>query len=274
VLAALKVNNHHMGSFMIKVIVIHVLFALVMLLGCNKDRQNDQPSSKQDGAKEGTTSTSQQHHQPERIYEPNGRETAQLDSLCKNIFNSYECAQTIEKFQLRHYAEYVTRKDGRLEISLKSGEVKVFKDTLSESYTDVAYSFRAYLKAIGYFLIAVQFYEGGGYLMINDNTGKEFFILDLPTISPSKQRLVSSSNYAEIEDSGIQIWRLTSNEMVLEWSIESADWGAKNAIWLDDKTISLTKVDYNFREVPITLKLGDKGWELLEQAHETGEMNN
>jgi len=194
-----------------------------------------------------------------------------LEELCKNIDNSYKCAQAIERFQLKHYPKYVTRKGNRLELTLKNGKIKIIENSPETDYDDVEgkhYSFREYIQSVGYFLIHVQYWEGSKFLMVHDKTGKEFLIPEVPELSPDKDRLVSVSG-GTYQFNGIQIWKFTSGGLVLEWTYEHKEYDrfTFNA-WADNKTIKLykfTEVKNQFVNIPQILKLEPAGWQLVNE---------
>jgi hypothetical protein len=199
------------------------------------------------------------------------RETARLNDLCRGLLNSYECAQAIERAQLPRHPQHAARQPGRLTLTLKTGKTVVLKDT--QGVSGLHYSFRDYLKDLGYFLVHAQAWEGDAYLMVNDRTGKRQFIHDLPIISPNKARLVTISMdlEAQYNPNAIQVWRLAPAGMVREWSLAPKGWGPAGGAWLDNHTITLVKkvpldgFHTQYRDVPLVLKKSPGGWQLVEK---------
>ncbi len=195
-----------------------------------------------------------------------------FDDLCKNIHNSYECAQAIERYQIKRYSKYVTRVGNQLQLILRNGKVKILEDTPKTTYDDVnlkAYSFRDYLRNIGYFLIEVQYYEGGEFLMVNNTSGNQFLVPAIPAISPDKKRFVSVSIGFPYNFNGIQIWKLISDRLVLEWSYEPENYVEFRFIaWLNNNTIKLgkhTEIKDSWVYIIQKLKLTKNGWQLAEE---------
>jgi hypothetical protein len=191
-------------------------------------------------------------------------QTTQLDKLCDNIENSYECAQAIEKQQLKNSenAQRVIRRGGQLRLKLNNGRWQTLKDYQGndEDYV-VNYNFREYLPELGY-VVHRQFYEGRDYLMIHDASGRQFNLQDVPVVSPDRQRLVTASNgiMGGYDPNAIQIWRATPRGLVLEQTIKPQAWGPSDAKWIDNQRISLTKNlpsadGSTTRQVPATLIL-------------------
>jgi hypothetical protein len=171
----------------------------------------------------------------------------QLNAVCAGIDNSYECAQAIERHQLQkpEYKSAALRAGTSLRLQLRNGRslpVKDFQKRGDESSV-VKYSFRDYLRDIGYFLLHRQFYEGDDYLMIQDTTGRRFELQDLPVISPDKLRVVTASNGISggYNANAVQIWRLSKRGMILEQTIAPKGWGPSDAEWADSLTIRVVK---------------------------------
>ncbi|HKZ03297.1 MAG TPA: hypothetical protein VI750_06505 [Pyrinomonadaceae bacterium] len=177
----------------------------------------------------------------------NSQDPTQLNLLCAGIDNSYECAQAIERHQLQksEYSPAVKRAGSSLRLQLRSGRSVSLRDfqKRGDEASVVKYSFRDYLRDLGYFLIHRQFYEGDDYLMIQDTTGRRYELQNVPVVSPDKRRLVTASNGISggYNANALQIWRLTLRGMVLEQTIEPNDWGPSDAEWIDNLTIRVMK---------------------------------
>jgi hypothetical protein len=179
--------------------------------------------------------------------EANPQTSSQLNAICAGIDNSYECAQAIEHHQLRkpEYARLAVRTRNGLRVRLRNGMWLTVKDFQKKGVeaSVLKFSFRDYLRDIGYFLLHRQYYEGDDYLLIQDTTGNKFELQDVPVISPDKQRLVTASNGISggYNANGVQIWLLTRRGVVLEQSFEPKGWAPSNAVWTDNLGIRLVK---------------------------------
>lgn len=205
----------------------------------------------------------------------NSQHPNQLNSICAGIDNSYECAQAIERHQLQksEYALVANRMRTSLRLQLRNGRSVVLKDfqKRGDEASVVKYSFRGYVRDIGYFLIHRQFYEGEDYLIIQDTTGRRYELQGVPVISPDKRRLVTASNGINggYNANAIQIWRLSRQGMVLEQTIMPNDWGPSNAEWIDNLTLRVVKNlpvsgDGEARQGAVTLRF-DRRWHIEEQ---------
>jgi len=171
----------------------------------------------------------------------------QLNAICAGTDNSYECAQAIERHQLRkpQHARLAVRARNGLRVRLRDGTWLTVKDSQKkgDEASVLKFSFRDYLRDIGYFLLHRQYYEGDDYLLIQDTTGNKFELQDVPVISPDKRRLVTASNGISggYNANAVQIWQLTKRGVVLEQSFEPKGWAPSDPVWTDNLGIRLVK---------------------------------
>ncbi|MEP6912851.1 MAG: hypothetical protein ABI923_08865 [bacterium] len=179
--------------------------------------------------------------------EANPQNSKQLNAICAPTDNSYECAQAIEHHQLRkpEYARLAVRTRNGLRLRLHNGTWLTVKDSQKKGVETsvLKFSFRDYLRDIGYFLLHRQYYEGDDYLLIQDTTGSKFELQDVPVISPDKQRLVTASNGISggYNANAVQIWQLMKSGVVLEQSFELKGWAPSDPVWTDNLGIRLVK---------------------------------
>jgi len=195
----------------------------------------------------------------------------ELDSVCDNIGNSYSCAQAIEHYQFHkpENSKFVSRVGQQLKLNLIDGKPFIVKD--SSKITEASgesFSFREYLRDVGYFLIHVQYYENTAYLMINDKTGEKFKIAEPPIFSPDKQRFVSVIGSLVDEVGIFQIWHIIGNRIISEFEIAKDEAGnglIENAEWINNQKIKLTKnvgTEEQKRNIPIIIVLCGSKWYL------------
>jgi len=170
-----------------------------------------------------------------------------LDDLCTGIDNSLECAQEIERYQLKksENASRVKRSGAQLLVKLADGRWLTVKNEVDpdDKTSVIRYNFRDYLATIGYFLLHRRLHEGRDYVMIHGQTGRRYELHDVPVISPDRQRLVTASDGVSggYSPNAVQIWRMTGTGMELEQTLEPQGWGPSDPQWLDNDTIRLTK---------------------------------
>lgn len=198
----------------------------------------------------------------------------QLAALCADIQNSYECAQAVERHQLKkpEYAGRAARNDKALRLQLRDGKsVTVTDSQPADEASVIKYSFRDYLSEIGYFVLHRQYYEGEEYVMLHDQTGKMFPLPSVPIISPDKSRVVTtfpglSGGYSP---NAVQIWRVTPAGLVQEYAAHPRAWEPTDAVWVDNATIRLTTrtfpgTDGTIRTRTVEMKLRENKWVLGE----------
>jgi hypothetical protein len=193
-----------------------------------------------------------------------------LAALCANIDNSYECAQAIERHQLKKsdLARQATRNGKTLRLQLSDGKSVAVTDSQPGDETSIVkYSFRDHLHAVGYYLLHRQYYEGEDYVMVHDRTGQTFPLPGVPVISPDKARLVTalaglSGGYGP---NTVQVWRFGPAGLTREFATEPKEWEATGATWSNNSTIRLeTRTvaagDATPRTRTVTLRLRDNAW--------------
>jgi len=109
-----------------------------------------------------------------------------LDKICSQLLNSYECAQAVERVQLKKYAKFVSRQNDTLTIKLKDGT-----SVALENLDQVFYSFRDFFKNENSAVVDVQYYEGGEYLIIDIRNGKRTTTEDIAKIFPVPSRTLA-----------------------------------------------------------------------------------
>ena len=167
-----------------------------------------------------------------------------LDSICKGIDNSYECSKAIEKHQLPIYKDYVFRKGINLIFKLDNGVTKKIFDVNVDTDSVIAYCFRDYIKSINSYLLAIQYYEGGNFLIIDKATGKSSVIIGIPIISKNKTRFVASNLdvLSQYNANGYQIYRMDNEKgYIKEYEEYPSDWGPSNVKWVNDNEIEIEK---------------------------------
>jgi hypothetical protein len=197
------------------------------------------------------------------------RETIQLNQACRNIQNTHECAQAVEKMQLPKYPQLVSRQGGTLRLALKSGGAVELRDVATNGEKDTFYSFREYFPDLGYYLVHVQYWEGDAYLMVNYRTGERSTLHDLFLLSPNRQRLATLSldMDAGYNPTAVQIWGITPEKLTLEYSYEPKGWGPSQGAWKDNDTLQFDKTGYDksyrlVRQGTMVARKGSTGWRL------------
>jgi len=180
-----------------------------------------------------------------------------LNSLCKDIRNSYECAQVIEKHQLAIYGDLVKRVDGQLILKIDNNVDLVIEDIKSDWDDCKLHSFRDYFEDINSYIVEIQYWEGGAYYLINKSLGTKIVIPGLIAVSPDKKRFVSYNIDIEAAYSpnGFEIYRLGDNSFSKEFEFFLDDWGPSNALWINNNQIEFEKSAWKDSEVQVLGKV-------------------
>jgi hypothetical protein len=167
-----------------------------------------------------------------------------LDTLCNNIDNAGICGELIEKHQLKYFGNIVKRlnKDS-IEISLVN-KMKIILFNGSDPGKDNFYTFRDFLKPIGYLLFRVQRIEGNYYLLVNINNGNKYPINDLPIISPDNKLFITCSldMEANYNPNELELYKITSDSLV---KIDSYNYPASDGVWLGPETFTFNVNSYD-----------------------------
>jgi len=153
-------------------------------------------------------------------------------------------ARVLETLFLARFPQYAQREADQLVLTLFSGAEMRLQDVRAGSYeTDRVYSFHGYLEPIGSFLIHVLLWEGDGYLLIDTQSGAQHWLDAPPLLSPNGQRFLTASMdvMAGYNPNRVQIYRVVTGSIELEWSLEPGDWGPAEAAWLDNQTIRVVR---------------------------------
>jgi hypothetical protein len=179
-----------------------------------------------------------------------------FSSICKDVSNSYLCAQKIEKFQLTQFKKSVERKDKTLVLKIDSGTDLVLEDRENGDNVE-RFSFRDYVKDINSYIIEIQYFEGGAYCLINKSSGKKITIPGLIKISPDKTRIVSYNEdlISRYTTNGFVIYRLINNSFLKEYELEIDDWGPSKADWTDNSHIEFAKSTVKDENVKVIGKI-------------------
>lgn len=103
------------------------------------------------------------------------------------------------------------------------------------------YSVAQYLPEIGSLLLAITYYEGGSYVLVNLASGRKTEVYGAIAVSPDAKRLVAWNEdlIAEYSPNLLIVFRVTPDGPRREFA---ADWPVHQAWWPDAKTVEFDKV--------------------------------
>ena len=172
------------------------------------------------------------------------------DSICAAITNRKACARAFEH-HLLSTSGGARRDDSTLSIPLLRGDTLTLRDSSDAHGGVIGYSYRGRVRQSQYHLVELQFYEGGGYLLINERSGWKTFSNGVPIASPDGERLAAGNVdlEAEFSPTTIQVWRVAADTLVLEWEHDllaaraenDSVWGPGGLRWTGPAEIVVTK---------------------------------
>lgn len=157
-----------------------------------------------------------------------------------------------EAYYLSRFPEVATRSGETLTLRLTSGRSLTFTNNpeTGEEYRSV--EFRGVIPGKPFALLMQGFLEGGFFSLIHLGTGEDTRVDNPPVFSPDGQWLFSSSIDLEAGffPNRVAIHRVTSTGAPLVWEMEDymMEWGPENTRWVDNQTLTYTKVSRVYQD--------------------------
>ncbi|MFW6010640.1 MAG: hypothetical protein ACOC9H_01860, partial [Gemmatimonadota bacterium] len=201
--------------------------------------------------------------------------------ICMFETNTYECAQAVEAFQLRHGHPGLARRDSTFVIRIPGGDSVAVEDRTGDRYGvgGARYSYLGFLPSLRQHLIEVQHYEGGGYQLVDGRTGRRHEIASRPVVSPDDRRFAVFASALDAYSSNVlEIWRVGEDGVRQEWELDFAGaeapgeravdpvgWGPRDLTWLATDAVRVHLEVQGGREggVPagdVILRRDAEGW--------------
>lgn len=180
---------------------------------------------------------------------------------CDGMVNSYQCALAVECQRLRSTSLGVSREGTVLRITLKSGGFLELADEPGDRGVKYTYVDRL---PTGHHLVYMQYYEGGGYLLIEPITGYQFELEEYPSFSPDgkyvvtvapldEEQLALRVKILEILESGADL------SLVWEGELGNAAKGYGYG-WLSPSSVIVVRRDQDGTELRECIERVNKGW--------------
>ena len=163
-----------------------------------------------------------------------------LSKIALESLSLYETQNLIEEYKAKTQGMYFKRKGRTLTLSLANGKTKVLKDNLPDDGDNfIEYTYENLLKQSNTFFINCKFYESGGQLLVNRETGDEQYTWGQTYPNPSETAFVSLSEGLEMEEgnNGFQFISLHNGKYIIRLNIEGGNWGPVEMKWIDDTTM-------------------------------------
>lgn len=193
-----------------------------------------------------------------------------ISNICKNILNTYECSQKIEKVELPKYPNIAQKNKDEIILKLENEE-KIYQNT-----DQLKYSFLTYIPEVNFIMIHIQGDEWQSVDIINYKTGASittsktaFFDAKLPEFSPNVEKmLIFNSNEMDTDACGLQIWDLKNNNFRKEYEdltfryYGDAKWQNNNKIKINYDFINQTKSKDPWERYIMFLEYKNNVWEV------------
>lgn len=182
-----------------------------------------------------------------------------LDSLIKlGKHNRHLESFQIEKYQISKYSNRIRIDSSDRFVKLIDNEwLKVNRQMDGEIEFP---TFERYYPTNGYYSFRVQMFEGNAYRLINEKSGKQFFIRGRPFWSLNNKYMIAvvSDIDAGYSPNGLSLYKNENNELQEVAWISPIDWGPKSAKWVSNDEI-LLKCDYYEND--------KKGYQQMKEAY-------
>jgi len=144
----------------------------------------------------------------------------------------------------KKYAGFFTKNAGVTTIKLENNKTVQFTDRSSKDFGDGAiyYSYMIFIPEIDSHLISCRWWEGGDYILVNNETGVVQNVWNVPGISPKKNRLAvaNSDLIARYTSNGIQVFEIVLGKYIKLFQQELS-WGPNNPRWLSNDAFAVDK---------------------------------
>lgn len=167
--------------------------------------------------------------------------------ICTEIYNSRQCAEKIEKYRMAKFEKYFKRKGDSLEILLPKHNNIVYKNKDADNFEEASsYHYIRFYEQLNASLVYRQLYEGGLFILISNETGKEQYIHEIPVFSPNEKSFFSNSYCSDISYciNVFELWTKKNGFIKLEYKITPKEREfITYAVWLSDERIYLVYED-------------------------------
>src|SRR5688572_6752447 len=169
------------------------------------------------------------------------QDEVQRDVVSKDSANWHGKAEAMEKYLLKTNSQYFSIQDSTLVLKLQNG--KQLKFPKWDSVNDLGYNFENFFPDINYYLLRVQFYEGDGWMLVNQKNGASQFVGGRPYFSPDKKQVIAGNLDLEAGYSfnGLQYFIVVGDSLKKEWELEINNWGPEAIKWTSNNSVDIKK---------------------------------
>lgn len=169
-----------------------------------------------------------------------------LDSIGLDHKNMHFNALDIESYQLSQNQDHVRKRRDTLDILLPNGTWTSFPPDLMMEEADM--NLERYDNQWGFYIVRIQWFEGNGYAIINDQTGEITRMNGRPFFSPDGKHIISVMEDVEATYStnGLEMYEVVDGAVTQTGYLYPETWGPNFAKWTSDSTAVLRCGTYDF----------------------------
>ena len=204
-----------------------ILILLTLTVSCTNEKPTAYPDSEEESVEE-------QKEIDESIEEVN--EEPMVDNIdLEELFGLLDSGDLYTQLPIE-------REDSSFTLKFENGE-KTFQSIYEPSDGIQAHKFLGVKKSIGFYLVNVQFYEGGQTYLIDQQTGTSYTLWSEPIFSPNDSLLITESA-AGMEGTpvGYQLWKLYPDRKWIKIvEVNQNNWSPLGIRWISDSEFLLKK---------------------------------
>ena len=157
--------------------------------------------------------------------------------------NTFRCARGIEKKMLLGQKFPIRRAGNTLIIRTATKTVRLIDNNSENGNESISYSYLGRISAIRSHIVYVQYYEGGSYMAVNEQSALAAYPSGFPVVSPNKQHFFSISEdmFAGYDPNNVEVWRVTAKTFYRAANFE-LEWGPRSAMWFGSRQFEVRKV--------------------------------
>lgn len=115
----------------------------------------------------------------------------------------------------------------------------------SEGASFVNFSYLRPLPVTGLHLLEYALYEGGGWIVVNSLSGRQWFLSGMPRLSPDRRWLATTlvDLQAGYDRNHLDVWAVEADSLRRVLALEGGDeWGGINLRWRSNDTIEFQRI--------------------------------
>lgn len=163
---------------------------------------------------------------------------------CPESETYLECLDRLEAAAIADQGARVTRDGLSLRIGLTSGSSRTLVDDTIEGARYTRYRYTRYIPVLRSHLVRIGYYEGGSYLLVDEENGGHDYVSGIPLVSPGGTRFLTTSLDLEAyyDPNTLQVWEIAALGPRLILGLDGGEeWGPSEARWVSENEIEFTR---------------------------------